>query len=62
MLLLVLLWLVGQLTSAVVALLQARWGDALMAAFWISAGLLPLAWSRRSTRRAIELNGGRVET
>ncbi|MGY1844730.1 hypothetical protein [Modestobacter sp. SYSU DS0875] len=56
LLLLVVLWFVGQLVSLVVALVQGRWGDALVPALLLAAGVVPLVWFRRGTRRAIELN------
>ncbi|MGY2080405.1 hypothetical protein [Modestobacter sp. SYSU DS0657] len=55
-LLLVLLWLIGQLVGLAVALAQSRWSDALPPAVLLGVGVVPALWFRRRTGRAIELN------
>lgn len=53
---LVFLWLVFLVGTAVVAVVEQRWGDLVRGLFFVVALVLPQLLFRRNLRRAVELN------
>ena len=50
------LWLVFLVTTAVVAVVEQRWGDLVRGLFFVAALVLPPLVFRRNLRRAVERN------